>query len=788
MRSGRKMLLKDMRSDGFYPNLIVDPAWYDSKHPQESLPEIEDPIALWRPAPERSGIGDFNLVLPIYDVITDTFTPDLFFGFFLQGALVQGINPPFYLGTVSEPLMPVQFVPFSFDMAPHFEDPQGFTLTFSAINLPTGLSIDTAGLITGTNTDGADSTATITVTSTSGLTGMTDIDFDTQSANLLNLGFALYQGVTTAVDGTISNGGRTVTLDVAATRIFIDQKHFQRRGVDDLIYFEVTIDDDSGLGELGMISVDGAENTSLTANAFRDQHYWSYNDIGQARANAGLVGTFGTWIATDVINIAFRISTNEVWVGINGVYQGAGSPNPSTLTDPTVTFIGNKQTHFAVGSNAIGAEFTLNSGEDAFNNTIPTSFTPARTYRESQRFPKPCTSPRLKSAQIELRDTGVAPIREVAHNVAFNDGGMYWDVAFNDPLNIAAGGLGRFYFEVEINGGDFSTGVGVCGQGANPSSALDGNGSSVVIDGAGTITRAGVLLFNDLSTVAGEIIAVAIDMRASVEKIWFGRDNTIGPITWIGSGTQDPATNQGGYDIFEVAVIEDDTYIFLFCGTRNTGALEFVFESASLVYTPPTNFGELILHPFIGDDYVFENAFDFVNIDTTMTVARQVLNEQIAASNQMTYALTSRSTGQFYFEVTDYLASTELGVHSNTGFPDENNALSLSANCAALIVGNVRLEGANTAIAGTHQVGTTYGCAFDADLGRAWFHINGVYQGPATQDPATNQGGFDFTQAGPYRAAVSQSGGNETEGCEVNFGNTGRFAFAAPSGFIAWEP
>ena len=52
-RSGRKMLLKDMMADGYYPSLIVDPAWYEPRHPQESLPEIQDPVSLWRPAPER---------------------------------------------------------------------------------------------------------------------------------------------------------------------------------------------------------------------------------------------------------------------------------------------------------------------------------------------------------------------------------------------------------------------------------------------------------------------------------------------------------------------------------------------------------------------------------------------------------------------------------------------------------------------------------------------------------------------------------------------------------------
>jgi hypothetical protein len=51
-RSGRRMLLKDMVFDGQYPNMRVDPAWYEPKHPLERVVNRKDPIALWRPAPE----------------------------------------------------------------------------------------------------------------------------------------------------------------------------------------------------------------------------------------------------------------------------------------------------------------------------------------------------------------------------------------------------------------------------------------------------------------------------------------------------------------------------------------------------------------------------------------------------------------------------------------------------------------------------------------------------------------------------------------------------------------
>jgi hypothetical protein len=46
------MLLKEMIFDGRYPNLRVDPQWFEDRHPLEFLAKVEDPIALYRPSPE----------------------------------------------------------------------------------------------------------------------------------------------------------------------------------------------------------------------------------------------------------------------------------------------------------------------------------------------------------------------------------------------------------------------------------------------------------------------------------------------------------------------------------------------------------------------------------------------------------------------------------------------------------------------------------------------------------------------------------------------------------------
>jgi hypothetical protein len=62
-RCGVKMLLKHMLNDGYYPNLIVCPSCWEPRHPQESLPNVEDPVVLYRPAPE-------NLPPPTSPVLT----------------------------------------------------------------------------------------------------------------------------------------------------------------------------------------------------------------------------------------------------------------------------------------------------------------------------------------------------------------------------------------------------------------------------------------------------------------------------------------------------------------------------------------------------------------------------------------------------------------------------------------------------------------------------------------------------------------------------------------------
>lgn len=67
-RSGQKMRYRDLVEDGHVPGLLVHPDWWEPKHPQEIPIEVDDPIALFRPAPEISiedDYGDPEAPLPV---------------------------------------------------------------------------------------------------------------------------------------------------------------------------------------------------------------------------------------------------------------------------------------------------------------------------------------------------------------------------------------------------------------------------------------------------------------------------------------------------------------------------------------------------------------------------------------------------------------------------------------------------------------------------------------------------------------------------------------------------
>lgn len=53
MRCGLRFLLRDLRHDGQYRNVLVCGECWDAKHPQERLISVGDPVALHHPSPDQ---------------------------------------------------------------------------------------------------------------------------------------------------------------------------------------------------------------------------------------------------------------------------------------------------------------------------------------------------------------------------------------------------------------------------------------------------------------------------------------------------------------------------------------------------------------------------------------------------------------------------------------------------------------------------------------------------------------------------------------------------------------
>lgn len=151
-------------------------------------------------------------------------------------------------------------------------------------------------------------------------------------------------------------------------------------------------------------------------------------------------------------------------------------------------------------------------------------------------------------------------------------------------------------------------------------------------------------------------------------------------------------------------------------------------------------------------------------------------------------ATTSRTSGKYYFEVK--LDSSDNDVAAGV------------ANSSLLLDGSIWLGGSNNAVGAWFNDQQSWingagspawslfsqnniGCvAVDFDAKKIWFRRGSeAWDQSSTDNPATGAGGRSFSViSGPYFPAVQVAAGTVT----VNFGASA-FAYAAPSGFKAWN-
>ncbi|MBU8912343.1 MAG: hypothetical protein KOO65_13820, partial [Desulfobacterales bacterium] len=100
---------------------------------------------------------------------------------------------------------------------------------------------------------------------------------------------------------------------------------------------------------------------------------WGYQDSGSLRDEGGS-STFGdAWYDGDIIGIAVDMDTNEAWFSNNGVWQGAGSPDPATNTDPALTGIADAIMLMCSGWNAVNI-FTISADSGNCTYSSPSGY------------------------------------------------------------------------------------------------------------------------------------------------------------------------------------------------------------------------------------------------------------------------------------------------------------------------------------------------------------------------------------------------------------------------------
>lgn len=65
-RSGKKLLLRDMVTDGHVRGLLVAPEWREPMHPQEYMPAVDEAITLYDPAPPTNNVP-YTVRWPLID-------------------------------------------------------------------------------------------------------------------------------------------------------------------------------------------------------------------------------------------------------------------------------------------------------------------------------------------------------------------------------------------------------------------------------------------------------------------------------------------------------------------------------------------------------------------------------------------------------------------------------------------------------------------------------------------------------------------------------------------------
>lgn len=281
----------------------------------------------------------------------------------------------------------------------------------------------------------------------------------------------------------------------------------------------------------------GIGDRSTVNGALTDGIYFH----GGTSGNTGISGVAstnhgqGNWAIGDVIMLATDPTTNKVWIGKNGVW--ALDYNPEAGIGGWTYGTNGKYFGGAVVSNSTGLikQITTRFFANELTYTPPTGFVapgdPAPTLPEIPlRFDMGTRSSTYISA-----DNGFKTLVTEPRNV----GTSYWTF-----LNRKITGKQLYEFQTTAGTQQGYFGIGsFAGTNLNNimASGISWRDRYIYIDGVNSAD-----LGSTRTVDLGDKIFLATD--ADLNKFWVGTIKSgESVITWMGSGTQDPATNQGGW-------------------------------------------------------------------------------------------------------------------------------------------------------------------------------------------------------------------------------------------------
>lgn len=185
-------------------------------------------------------------------------------------------------------------------------------------------------------------------------------------------------------------------------------------------------------------------------------------------------------------------------------------------------------------------------------------------------------------------------------------------------------------------------------------------------------------------------------------------------------------------------------------------------------------------------------AFDPVMKVGTVALSNNNLTATVPGGKQVVaLGTTGMKAGKWYFETT-FVSGTSSGnaavgvcprneaMDAQVGYDDGQGTIGKFQSS-----GNVYRDGGTNSGSGAafNVAGDTVGVAIDATSRTAWFRVNGgVWNGSASNDPATGVGGYPIGGTFPLFPAICS---DVASVWTVNF--TGPFAAASPTGFIPWS-